>query len=77
MCSVGAVLWLSKVEMGLGTGVGAEAHLCAPGTQTGCPNFLQPYLPRAWFHPGSQSLETSQDAGKHCHSSDLKQADTR
>lgn len=32
LCGMGAVLWLSKVEIRLGTGMGAEGHLCATGT---------------------------------------------
>lgn len=55
---MGAVLWLSNVGIGLGTGMGTEAHLCATGSD------LLPSPPRAWHHPGSQSLETSQDARK-------------
>lgn len=48
-------------NQGLATGMAAEVHLCAVGGQTRYPNFLQPSLPHAWYHPGSQekSPETS------------------
>lgn len=62
LCSVGAVLWLSKVEIRLGTGMGTDVHPCATGTQTCCLDFLQPHPPHAWYHPGGQSPEASQDA---------------
>lgn len=47
-------------NLGLGTGMDAEVHLHAMGTTAFTCSSLICLIPR--YHPGSQSLEISQDA---------------